>query len=134
MRNEYGWSPTSSSSKLIKTYPCTPAGKPLAVLINSQFIHVQWDESDGDSTGLTALSFELEIGKVSLGEKHNIYPHTIDWEAAVVREVPSLCVKPSYGVMVDRLNPGSNYVARVRVCALLLVGVPGARSVTLSQR
>ena len=115
MRNEYGWSPMSSASKLIRTYPCTPTGKPFTTTVNSQFIHVQWNESSGQSTGLTSLSFELEIGKVPLGEGNNIYPHTINWEAAVVREMPSLCAKPMHGVMVDRLNPGSMYVVRVRV-------------------
>ena len=115
MKNEYGWSLFSPASKMIRTYPCTPVGKPFAPTVNSQYVYLQWSETDGDSTGLTNLDYEVEVGKVPLGETNNVLPHTILWETPQVREKPELSKKPMYGVMVDKLCPGAMYVARVRV-------------------
>lgn len=115
MKNEYGWSLFSAASTMVRTYPCTPVGKPFTSTVNSQYVYLQWSETDGDSTGLTNLDYEVEIGKVPLGETKNVFPHTILWETPQTREIPSLCQKPLYGVMVDKLYPGAMYVTRVRV-------------------
>ena len=112
-RNEYGWSPWSASSRIITTYPCTPPSQPQFVQVSPQFLYVQWNESNGDSTGLTCLDFELQIGKVPLREV--AMHHNINWEEPALRPKPELCIKPLHGVMVDKLLPGAVYVVRVRV-------------------
>jgi hypothetical protein len=112
-RNEYGWSPWSAGSRIITTFPCTPPSQPQFVQVSPQFLYVQWNESDGDSTGLTCLDFELQIGKVPLRE--TAMHHNINWEEPALRPKPELCIKPLHGVMVDKLVPGAVYVVRVRV-------------------
>jgi hypothetical protein len=117
MRNEYGWSDFSPSTKMIKTYPCMPTSMPFPHTVNSQYVYIQWNETDGvsETTGLTNLSYEVESGRVPLGENTNVHAHTVNWEVPEIREVPEICNKPLHGVMIDKLFPGAQYVFRVRV-------------------
>ena len=112
VRNEYGWSPMSAASPIITTFPCTPPGRPVALDINSGFFYLQWNESDGEALGLTNLDFQVQIGKIPLGEKARA--NTLAWALADTRTAPHLCAKPFVGVMVDKLSSSSVFACRVR--------------------
>ena len=113
VRNEYGWSPMSSSSVVISTFPCTPPGQPEALDINSNFFYLRWNESDGDALGLTNLEFDVQIGKIPLGERARA--NTLMWLKANTRAASHLCIKPFVGVLVDKLSSSTVYSCRVRV-------------------
>ncbi len=113
VRNEFGWSSMSAASKVITTFPCTPTGKPEAVDVNRNFFYLRWNESDGDSLGLTNLEFQVQIGQVPLGEVARA--NTLVWNIADTRDAPQLCQKPYVAVMVDKLVSAAVYVCRVRV-------------------
>jgi len=143
-RNEHGWSPFSKASEMITTFACRPPSTPVVVSCSSYFVLLQWSTNthshdvsssnkEQEALGLTYLDFEVQIGKVPLGETPT--GGSVKWLVATTRPAPQLCddvpvhdddydqeneykqgqKEHRTGVMIDCLSSSTAYTARVRV-------------------